>query len=84
MIVGFDFDNTLIDYGNIFREVGIEKNIIPDSIPNNKLSVRNYLREINKENEWTILQGEVYGKYIMKAKPFLNCMEALSFYQLKM
>ena len=27
MIVGFDFDNTLIDYGNIFREVGIEKNI---------------------------------------------------------
>ena len=29
------------------------------------------------------MQGEVYGKYIMKAKPFLNCMEALSFLSTK-
>ncbi len=77
MIIGFDFDNTLINYDHIFKNVALKKKLIPENIFPNKISVRNYLRDINKEEEWTILQGEVYGKYIDQAKSYENCIETL-------
>ena len=77
MRIGFDFDNTIIDYDHIFKYVAVKKKLIPLSVPSNKISVRNYLKKINKENEWTILQGEVYGKHINKAKTYENCVETL-------
>ena len=65
MIVGFDFDNTIIDYTSSFVELSKKKNLVPPEINKDKISIRNYLREKNIEKEWTVLQGEVYGKNIM-------------------
>ena len=76
MIVGFDFDNTIIDYTNTFKEIAYIKKLIPQNIPGNKNSIRNYLRDQNKEKEWTILQGEVYGSHIMRAKIYKGVKEA--------
>jgi hypothetical protein len=45
-----------------------KKNLVPTEINKDKISIRNYLRDKNIENEWTILQGEVYGKNIMMQK----------------
>ena len=34
MKIGFDFDNTIIDYSNIFYEIGKINNLIPENTPN--------------------------------------------------
>jgi len=81
MIVGFDFDNTIIDYTLSFVELSKKKNLVPPDINKDKISIRNYLRDRNIEKEWTILQGEVYGKNIMNAviyKGLINAFEYLS------
>lgn len=77
MIVGFDFDNTIINYTNSFKKICKKKNLVPNNINKNKNSIRNYLRKKNIENEWTILQGEVYGKYIMNAEIYKGALKAI-------
>ena len=61
MKIGLDFDNTIVNYDKIFYDVAVEWEIIPKHIPANKLSVRNFLREADKEERWTEMQGYVYG-----------------------
>ena len=54
---------------------------MPPGINKDKISIRNYLRDQNIEKEWTVLQGEVYGKNIMNAviyKGLLDIFEHLS------
>ena len=59
--LGLDFDNTLIDYDEVFYKIACQKDLIPKSIDRNKASVRKFLVSENKEKEFTLLQGEVYG-----------------------
>ena len=68
--VGVDFDNTIICYDTIFYKVALEKGLIPKTLPVNKGTVRNFLREVGKEDEWTNMQGYVYGSRLKDAKPF--------------
>ena len=68
MIIGFDFDNTLIDYTNSFKKLVKKKKLVPEKFNKNKITIRNYLRKKNLENKWTILQGEIYGNAIMDAE----------------
>ena len=42
-----------------------------------KSAIRDYLRKADKENEFTLLQAEVYGKRIVEAKPATGMIEAL-------
>ena len=61
MRIGIDFDNTIVSYDALFHQVALEKQLISPSVPKSKLAVRDYLRENNKEDLWTLMQGEVYG-----------------------
>jgi hypothetical protein len=61
MIVGIDFDNTIMDYDALFYKVACEKSLVLPSIEQTKLAVRDYLRGINQEDAWTELQGYIYG-----------------------
>ena len=70
MHIGFDFDNTLISYDRLFRKVALENALIPEDIPSKKNAVRDYLRLQGKENDWTRLQGEVYGGRILEAEAY--------------
>jgi hypothetical protein len=79
MIVGFDFDNTIINYTNSFIKLSRKKNLVPEDKNKDKISIRNYLREKNIEDQWTILQGEVYGKNIMDAEIFKDVLEAFEY-----
>ena len=83
MIVGIDFDNTIINYENSFKELALKKKIISSKINQDKKSIRDYLRKHNKEKEWTILQGEVYGKYIMKAKIYEGVLDIFQWLTIK-
>lgn len=75
MKIGLDFDNTIVNYDKIFHAVAIEWGIVPDDVPANKLAVRNYLRDIDKEDRWTEMQGYVYGARMDDAQLYPGLIE---------
>ena len=70
MIIGIDFDNTIVSYDVVFHRAAVEQELIPPEVPADKSKIRDYLRWVNKEDAWTELQGLVYGVYIKYAPPF--------------
>jgi len=68
MIIGIDFDNTIIDYNNLFYEAGLSLGVLPDNAICNKKIIREYLIRKGREQDWIKIQGLVYGKYIRTAK----------------
>ncbi len=61
MRIGIDFDNTIACYDGVFHRAAVERGLIAEDLGTDKNTVRNYLREIGKEDDWTELQGYVYG-----------------------
>ena len=70
LIIGIDFDNTIVCYDTIFHQIALEQRLIPPTIAQNKEAVRDYLRQQNQEERWTELQGYVYGARLRDAPPF--------------
>lgn len=77
MLLGLDFDNTLISYDQLFRHVALDKGLIPAETAPLKNAVRDYLRRHDREDVWTLLQGEVYGGRILEAEPYPGMHETL-------
>ena len=82
-IIGLDFDNTLTNYDNLFYQTARDLALIPQNIKSEKVAVRNYLKSINKEDEFTFLQGKVYGERIAEADQAKGMYEALIDLQFK-
>jgi hypothetical protein len=78
MRIGIDFDNTIVCYDALFHRVCVEQGLIPATVPANKSSVRNYLREIGRENDWTQIQGYIYGPRMREAAAFPGVLEFLA------
>lgn len=70
MIVGVDFDNTIVNYDRLFHRVAVDRGLIPEQVRAAKGDVRDYLRRIGGENDWIELQGYVYGVRMHEADPF--------------
>ena len=70
--IGIDFDNTIVFYDDLFHKIATEEKLIPSNFPSSKLLIRDYLRKKNKEEFFTLLQAEVYGKRILEASPAPN------------
>ena len=68
MKIGFDFDNTLINYYGVFFEIAYSKGLIPSNIQKDKNSVREYLNNKDQGKIFTEIQGLVYGKEIFRSK----------------
>ena len=77
-LLGLDFDNTLVRYDKLFHQLALEKNLIHDSIPADKIAIRDYLRSQGQDEQFTLLQGEVYGLRILEAEPAEGMLKALS------
>ena len=77
LVLGLDFDNTLICYDGVFHKVAKERFLISETTPKDKISVRNHLRVIGQEDAWTELQGEVYGPRIHEGAIFDGALEAI-------
>lgn len=77
VLLGLDFDNTLVRYDKLFHQVALEKGLIDECIPKNKTKIRNHLRERGEEDVFTMLQGEIYGKRILEAEPAKGMFDAL-------
>lgn len=78
MRIGIDFDNTIVSYDSLFHRIASEKGLIPKQLPVNKIAVRDYLRSIDQESEWTIMQGEVYGLRMHEAQAYPSAIEFIA------
>lgn len=78
MIIGVDFDNTIVCYDGIFHGVALEKSLILPDLHVSKGSVRDYLRQSGKEDIWTEMQGYVYGPRMEDASPFPGVFDFFS------
>lgn len=75
MVIGVDFDNTIVSYDALFHRVARERGLIPDNLLVDKTAVRDHLRAGGNEDRWTELQGLVYGPRIGEAAAFPGAKE---------
>ena len=79
MKIGLDLDNTIINYDNIFYEVAYEKNLIPKYIEKSKNAVKDYLHINGKHKDFTLIQGQVYGTFLLRAKLYEGVKSFVNF-----
>lgn len=69
MIIGIDFDNTLVQYDSLLHRCAVDRSLIPSSVPVQKTAVRDHIQQAHGNDRWTELQGYVYGERIREAQP---------------
>lgn len=77
MKIGLDFDNTIVSYDALFHKIALERKLITNNFPINKIAVRNHLRKIGKEPVWTEMQGYVYGARLDEARSYPGALDFL-------
>ena len=77
MIIGLDFDNTIVCYDKAIAIVAEEQFDLPDDLPRTKLAIRDHLRGLGREADWTRFQGELYGPGMIHAEPFENAIDVI-------
>jgi len=69
--IGVDFDNTLIDYDEVFRALACERGLVDPGFRGGKDAVRRVIRGLpDGEEAWQRLQGTAYGTGIGRAGMF--------------
>ena len=69
-VIGVDFDNTIVCYDRLFYQSAVELDLISPEVTATKQQVRNHLCRAGRGNDWTELQGYVYGYRIREAELF--------------
>ena len=77
MIIGLDFDNTIVCYDKAISILAEERFDLPDDLPRTKLAIRDHLRGLGREADWTRFQGELYGPGMVHAEPFENAINVI-------
>jgi len=75
MLIGVDFDNTIVCYDTLFHKIAVEQGLIREECSPQKSAIRDRLRREGNEEAWTILQGYVYGKRMAEATPFPGVLD---------
>lgn len=70
MRIGIDFDNTIACYDGVFHAAAIERGLIPPGLDRDKNSVRDHLNGSGRKDDFTELQGYVYGARMDLASPY--------------
>src|ERR1700740_3384365 len=70
MRIGIDFDNTIACYDGVFHAAALERGLIPADIGRDKNSVRDHLNGSGRKDDFTELQGYVYGARMDLVAPF--------------
>lgn len=78
MIIGIDFDNTIVCYDSVFLKIANDRGIDIPRGSDPKRALRNALQSLPEgEWQWSLVQGEVYGPGIMDAIPYDGLRRAL-------
>lgn len=68
-IIGVDFDNTVVGYDALMREVGLKRGLLPPESGKSKKEIRDIIRSLPAgESEWQKLQAIVYGPRMGEAE----------------
>jgi hypothetical protein len=70
MRIGIDFDNTIADYEGVFHAAALEHGLIKADLPKDKNAVRDFLNGAGRKDDFTALQGYVYGLRMDLARPY--------------
>jgi hypothetical protein len=77
MLIGLDFDNTIVSYDDAIAQLARERFELPKDLVVNKLSLRDFLRAEGREREWTEFQGELYGPGMRYAHPYPGAIDTM-------
>jgi len=77
MLIGIDFDNTIVCYDQAIKVLASEFFNLPIGIARTKLGVRNYLRSTGQNGAWTEFQGLLYGPGMHYAQTFEGVITTL-------
>jgi hypothetical protein len=78
MLIGLDFDNTIVCYDGVIATLSKKILDTPSEVPRTKLGLRDYLRSEGREPEWTAFQGELYGPGMRDAEPFEGAINVMA------
>lgn len=68
LIIGVDFDNTIVNYDEVFYQTALKKGLIESGCLRKKTDVRDFIRQLPAgEQKWRELQSFVYGKAMDQA-----------------
>lgn len=68
LLIGIDFDNTIVSYDQLIHTVAYDLGLISGRISKNKTSVRDTIRGLpDGDVEWQKVQAMVYGPRILEA-----------------
>lgn len=68
MRIGFDFDNTLVEYDQLFYDAALRQGLIPKNLLQTKEAVKAFIQSHHTDQAFTNLQGLVYGEMIKEVK----------------
>jgi len=78
MRIGIDFDNTIACYDGVFHKAALERSLIPAGLGRGKNSVRDYLNGLGRKDDFTELQGYVYGARMDLVSPYPGFAEFIA------
>jgi hypothetical protein len=70
MRIGIDFDNTIACYDGVFLTAALERGLIPAELGRDKNSVRDHLNGAGRNDDFTELQGYIYGARMDLVAPY--------------
>lgn len=70
MIIGFDFDNTIVCYDNAIRVLAESIPQLTGDTPRDKAGLKDFFHKNGREHEWTEFQGKLYGPGMNYARAF--------------
>ncbi len=77
MLIGVDFDNTLVCYDSAIQKLADEF-LVPAYVNRVKSDIKSYFHNEGKHQQWTEFQGHLYGPGMIHARPFKNCVRVLA------
>lgn len=76
--VGFDLDNTIIDYREVVHRVAVELELIPETTQKDKTTIRNSIRSgSGGDRAWQRVQAQIYGPRIDAARPYAGAVDVI-------
>lgn len=78
MLIGLDLDNTIVCYDRVFARLASEAGLPENVVGSGKRAIRDYLREQDREDEWTVMQGKAYGARMNEAEAFEGALEFIA------
>jgi hypothetical protein len=70
MRIGIDFDNTIACYDGVFHAAALERGLITPELGRDKNSVRDHLNRAGRDDDFTELQGYIYGARMELVLPY--------------